>query len=68
MNTLDLFRYHDAEIRVVLVDGEPWFVAADVCDYFGVGNRNRVMQGVDPDDKGGTQIDTPGRFCTPFSL
>lgn len=60
MNALDLFRYNDAEVRVTIVDGEPHFIAADVCDYFGVTNRNRVMQGVDPEDKGGTQIDTPG--------
>jgi len=60
MNTLSVFAYADYEIRTVSVDGDPWFVAADVCDYFGVTNRNRVMQGVDPEDKGGTQIDTPG--------
>ena len=47
-------------VRTVTVDGEPWFVVADVCAYFGVTNRNRVMQMVDDDEKGGTQIDTPG--------
>ena len=31
MNALDLFRYNDAEVRVTVIDGEPWFVAADVC-------------------------------------
>lgn len=60
MNDLDLFRYDDATIRVTVTDGEPWFVVADICDYFQVANRNRVMQAVDPEDKGGTRIDTPG--------
>lgn len=23
---IDLFRYQDAEVRVVVIDGEPWFV------------------------------------------
>ena len=54
------FTYQDSPVRTVLVDGEPWFVAKDVCDHFGVTNRNRVMQYVDDEDKGGTQIDTPG--------
>ena len=40
-------------VRTVTVDGEPWFVVADVCAYFGVTNRNRVMQMVDDDEKGG---------------
>ena len=31
------------EIRTVVIDGEPWFVVADVCAYFGVANRNRIM-------------------------
>ena len=48
------------EIRVVEKDGEPWFVVADVCSYFGITNRNRVMQNVDAEDKGGTQMNTPG--------
>lgn len=48
------------EIRVVEKDGEPWFVVADICSYFGITNRNRVMQNVDAEDKGGTQMNTPG--------
>lgn len=60
MNELQIFNYNQNEIRTVMVDGEPWFVAADVCSYFGVTNRNRVMQQLDDDEKGGTQMDTPG--------
>ena len=40
--------------------GDPWFVVSDICSYFGVTNRNRVLQHVDEEDKGGTQMDTPG--------
>ena len=44
---MELFKYNDSTIRTgTNSDGEPWFVAADVCDYFGVTNRNRVMQGL----------------------
>lgn len=54
------FDYHGQEVRTVEISGQPWFVAADVCNYFGVTNRNRIMQQVDEEDKGGTQMDTPG--------
>lgn len=53
--------FHGQAVRVITDEhGDPWFVAGDVCDYFGVSNRNRVMQAVDPEDKGGTRIATPG--------
>ena len=51
------------EIRVVEKDGEPWFVVADVCSYFGITNRNRVMQNVDAEDKGGYANEYPRRIA-----
>ena len=59
-NEIVPFDFHGREVRTISLDSEPWFVASDVCDFFGVTNRNRVMQEIDPADKGGTQIDTPG--------
>ncbi len=47
-------------VRVVMKDDEPWFVAADVCDVFGETNRNRAMQALDADEKGYTQTHTLG--------
>lgn len=41
-------------------DGEPWFVAKDVCDFLEITNRNRAMQRLDDDEKGGTHMYTPG--------
>ena len=60
MKKLIPFSYEDTEIRAVEIDGEPWLVAKDICDYFGVSNRNRLLQQVDSLDKGGTRLDTPG--------
>lgn len=52
-NGIQVFENNDfGKVRVVERDGEPWFVAADVCTYFGVTNRNRIMQAVDAEDKG----------------
>ena len=41
-------------------DGEPWFVAKDVCDFLEITNRNRAMQRLDEDERGGTHMYTPG--------
>ncbi len=60
MTAVQPFDFRGNNIRVIVVEDEPWFVVTDVCDYFGVTNRNRVMQAIDSEDKGGTQIDTPG--------
>lgn len=33
---VELFTYTDHQVRVVLVDGEPWFVLADLCRVLGL--------------------------------
>jgi len=64
-NKIEVFKNEQfGEVRTILIGGEPWFVVADVCAYFGVANRNRIMQNVDAEDKGGTQMDTPGGVQT----
>ena len=61
MNELQVFENNQfGQVRAIMKDGEPWFVAADVCNVFGETNRNRAMQSLDDDEKGYTQIDTPG--------
>ena len=61
MNELKIFENPAfGKVRVAEQGGEPWFVAKDVCDTFGATNRNRIMQELDDDEKGYTQIDTPG--------
>ena len=64
-SNIQIFENNDfGQIRVVERDGEPWFVAADVCTYFGVSNRNRMMRVVDVEDKGSTQIGIRGGVQT----
>lgn len=61
MTDIQIFRNEQfGEVRTIEKNGEPWFVAADVCNHFGVTNRNRAMQALDEDEKGGTQMNTPG--------
>lgn len=49
------------EIRTVLKDGEPWFIAKDIATALGYKNaRDAVETHVDPEDKGVAKCDTPG--------
>ena len=58
---VDIFRYQSgAEVRVVIRDGEPWFVLADLCAVLAVRNSLPVAARLDDDMKGVDRIDTPG--------
>jgi anti-repressor protein len=60
MNELQVFSYEGKEVRTIQRGGDTWWVAKDVCDVFGETNRNRAMQSLDEDEKGYTQMTTPG--------
>ena len=55
-NGIQLFKNNEfGSLRVVSDEnGEPWFVVNDICSHFGITNKNRVLQHVDAEDKGGT--------------
>ncbi|MBQ9479590.1 MAG: Bro-N domain-containing protein, partial [Selenomonadaceae bacterium] len=38
-------------IRCLLIDGEPWFVAKDVCDALGLTNSRKAVARLDDDEK-----------------
>jgi prophage antirepressor-like protein len=59
-DNLTILIYEGHSVRNVTKDGEVWWVAKDVCDVFGETNRNRAMQSLDDDEKGYTQMSTPG--------
>ena len=42
-------------------DGEPWFVAKDVCDILGIDNPSQAVGRLDDDEKGITNIWYDGR-------
>lgn len=51
-----------AQVRVVEVDGEPWWVAKDVCDVLGIAQPVRAVQGLDDDEVTTTHVtDSLGR-------
>lgn len=61
MNELKIFENPEfGKVRTVAIDGEPWFALKDVCQAFGETNYRRVASRLDEDEKGVSQIDTPG--------
>ena len=60
MTALDLFQYDDHDVRVVSIQGEPWFVAADVCAVLDVRNNRDALGRLDDDEKGVATADTLG--------
>lgn len=65
MNELKVFQNPEfGSIRTIQIDGEPWFVGKDVAQALGYGDgkslNNAVANHVDSEDKGVTEMMTPG--------
>lgn len=62
MTALIPFDYSGRQVRTVQVDGEPWFVAADVCAILELGNVTQALSRVAADDLSSNEvIDSMGR-------
>ena len=48
---LQVFEYEGASVRMVMIDGEPWLVAKDVCDVLGLTNPTVAIQELDDDER-----------------
>lgn len=55
-----VFMYHSTQVRTVTKDGQPWFVASDVCAALELGNTSAAVGRLDQDEKGLIPIDTLG--------
>ena len=60
MTTLTPFAYEGQPIRVLDIDGAPWFILNDLCQALGLINPRMVAARLDDDTKGVSQVDTPG--------
>lgn len=54
------FQFGDMEIRVLMIDGEPWFVASDVCRALELSNPSESLRNLDAEEKGISSTETPG--------
>ncbi|MGO4979160.1 phage antirepressor KilAC domain-containing protein [Bacillus paralicheniformis] len=55
-----VFNYQDQQVRTVVKDGEPLFVAKDICEVFGDTNYRRSLSRLAEDEKGVSPVNTPG--------
>jgi prophage antirepressor-like protein len=51
MTDLMPFNYEGRQVRTVLINGVPWFAAADVCVVLGLDRYRDIMSGLDVDEK-----------------
>lgn len=52
MTALQNFAFEEHLVRVIEKDGEPWFIAKDVCACLGIQNVHQALKPLDNDEKG----------------
>lgn len=60
MQQLQVFNFKGADVRTVMVNGEPFWVAADVCSILGIKQTASAMRMLRPHEKGVHLVHTPG--------
>lgn len=60
LNALQSYQYDDRPVRVVMVMGEPWFVANDLCAVLALSNPRDALAKLDEDERGVALTDTLG--------
>lgn len=60
MSDLTIFAFESAAVRTLMIDGEPWFVAADIANVLDYRNAYDMTRMLDDDEKGTHIMRTPG--------
>ena len=55
------FNPNNALVRVQVINGEPWFVAKDICDALGIENNRDAVSRLDDDEKLTSVVPTSGQ-------
>lgn len=56
MNEIQIYNYEGRDVRTVSKNGEPWFMAADVCRVLELDNVSQALSRLDEDEKYTTLI------------
>lgn len=48
---LSTFNFENSVIRVIAVNGEPWFIVKDICDALNLSNPTMAIANLDEDEK-----------------
>jgi anti-repressor protein len=59
-NNIQLFQYEEKPVRTITINGELWWVAKDVCAILNLSDVSMSVSRLDEDEKGTSQICTPG--------
>jgi anti-repressor protein len=59
-NLPQVFKYEGTQVRTVVMNEQPWFVAKDVCDILELGNPAQALNRLDHDEKDIISNDTLG--------
>ena len=57
---ISIFRREGVDIRVVSIDGEPWWVASDLSQALGYSATSAMLRSLDEEDRGVQDLHTPG--------
>lgn len=60
MNSISVFHYTDKDIRTVVIDGEAWFVANDICEMLDIASSRTALTRLGDSMKGVHTMDTLG--------
>lgn len=55
-----IYTFKENNVRVEMVNSEPWFVAKDVCEVLGIADTNSACRRLDDDEKGQRIVPTHG--------
>ncbi|WP_170291946.1 BRO family protein [Heliobacterium mobile] len=57
-NLQKVFNYEGNQVRTVMIDGQPWFVAKDVCEVLGISKSRDAIGRLDKEDTCPVILDT----------
>ena len=57
---LQVFQFNTSPVRMVIVGGEPWFVAKDISDVLEFRDAANALRGLEDSEKGVHNVDTLG--------
>lgn len=61
MNQLQVFNNTEfGQVRTMVINGSPWFVAKDVCECLGLTKHRDAVSRLDGDERGAVEVDTLG--------
>jgi len=55
------FDFEKQPVRATVIDGEPWFVASDICKSLGIANTTQALQALDDDERSMFNIGRQGK-------